>query len=160
WPMRADMPPGHVRAFDVRSGALRWTFHSIPRAGDFGYDTWHNGSADTVGGVNVWTVMSADEELGYVYLPFSPAANDYYGGERPGDRRRRELGGCGLRSRHRTAVRDVGHVSQRRQPECSACRELDQRSVRRALAASDGTPRLAAAQASVRSPHRHRSELR
>src|SRR5438552_1090863 len=84
WPMRADMPPGHVRAFDVRSGALRWTFHSIPRAGDFGYDTWHNGSADTVGGVNVWTVMSADEELGYVYLPFSPAANDYYGGERPG----------------------------------------------------------------------------
>jgi len=85
WPMRVDMPPGHVRAFDVRSGALRWTFHSIPRAGDFGYDTWHNGSADTVGGVNVWTVMSADEELGYVYLPFSPAANDYYGGERPGE---------------------------------------------------------------------------
>src|SRR6266850_8019999 len=85
WPMRADMPPGHVRAFDVRSGALRWTFHSIPRAGDFGYETWHNGSADTVGGVNVWTIMSADEELGYVYLPFSPAANDYYGGERLGD---------------------------------------------------------------------------
>jgi len=85
WPMRADMPPGHVRAFDVRSGALRWTFHSIPRAGDFGDDTWHNGSADTVGGVNVWTVMSADEELGYIYLPFSPAANDYYGGERPGE---------------------------------------------------------------------------
>src|SRR6266850_827728 len=85
WPMRADMPPGHVRAFDVRSGALRWTFHSIPRAGDVGYDTWHNGSADTIGGVNVWTAMSADEDLGYVYLPFSPAANDYYGGERPGE---------------------------------------------------------------------------
>src|SRR2546422_2430273 len=83
WPMRADMPPGHVRAFDVRSGARRWTFHAIPRAGDFGYDTWHNGSADTVGGVNVWTVMSADEELGYIYLPFGPAANDYYGGEHP-----------------------------------------------------------------------------
>ena len=84
WPMRADMPPGHVRAFDVRSGALRWTFHSIPRRGQWGYDTWQDGSADTVGGVNVWTVMSADEELGYVYLPFGPAANDYYGGERPG----------------------------------------------------------------------------
>src|SRR5262245_166587 len=85
WPMRADMQPGHVRAFDVRSGALRWTFHSIPRRGQWGYDTWHDGSADTVGGVNVWTIMSADEDLGYVYLPFSPAANDYYGGERPGE---------------------------------------------------------------------------
>src|SRR5262245_30709559 len=85
WPMRADMPPGHVRAFDVRSGALRWTFHSIPRRGQWGYDTWHEGSADTVGGVNVWTIMSADADLGYVYLPFSPAANDYYGGERPGE---------------------------------------------------------------------------
>jgi quinoprotein glucose dehydrogenase len=85
WPMRADMPPGHVRAFDVRSGALRWTFHSIPRPGQWGHDTWQEGSADRVGGVNVWTIMSADDELGYVYLPFSPAANDYYGGERPGD---------------------------------------------------------------------------
>jgi quinoprotein glucose dehydrogenase len=85
WPMRPDMPPGHVRAFDVRSGAPRWTFHSIPERGQWGHDTWERGSADTVGGVNVWTVMSADEELGYIYLPFSPAANDYYGGERPGD---------------------------------------------------------------------------
>ena len=85
WPMRPDMPPGHVRAFDVRSGTLRWTFHSIPRRGEWGYATWQDGSADIVGGVNVWTVMSADEELGYIYLPFSPAANDYYGGERAGD---------------------------------------------------------------------------
>ena len=84
WPMRADMPPGHVRAFDVRTGAPRWTFHSIPRRGQLGYDTWHDGAADRVGGVNVWTIMSADEKLGYVYLPFSPAANDHYGGERPG----------------------------------------------------------------------------
>ena len=85
WPMRPDMPPGHVRAFDVRTGAPRWIFHSIPEAGQLGNDTWEGESWRRVGGVNVWTIMSADEELGYVYLPFSPAANDYYGGERPGD---------------------------------------------------------------------------
>src|SRR5439155_1700894 len=85
WPMRPDMPPGHVRAFDVRTGAPRWIFHSIPEAGQLGNDTWEGESWRRVGGVNVWTIMSADEELGYVYLPFSPAANDYYGGERHGD---------------------------------------------------------------------------
>jgi quinoprotein glucose dehydrogenase len=51
----------------------------------FGTETWEGESWRTVGGVSVWTIMSADEELGYVYLPFSPAANDYYGGERHGD---------------------------------------------------------------------------
>ena len=85
WPMRPDMPPGHVRAFDVRTGAQRWIFHSIPQAGEYGNDTWAGESWRMVGGVNVWTLMSADEELGYIYLPFSPAANDYYGGERHGD---------------------------------------------------------------------------
>ena len=85
WPMRPDMPPGHVRAFDVRTGQRRWIFHSIPQAGQVGHETWERDSWRTVGGVNVWTIMSADEALGYVYLPFSPAANDYYGGERLGD---------------------------------------------------------------------------
>jgi quinoprotein glucose dehydrogenase len=84
-PMRPDMPPGHVRAFDVRTGAQRWIFHSIPQPGQLGNETWAGESWRTVGGVNVWTIMSADEQLGYVYLPFSPAANDYYGGERVGD---------------------------------------------------------------------------
>jgi len=85
WPMRPDMPPGHVRAFDVRTGAQRWIFHSIPQSGEYGNDTWAGEAWRMVGGVNVWTLMSADEELGYIYLPFSPAANDYYGGERHGD---------------------------------------------------------------------------
>ncbi len=66
------MPPGHVRAFDVRTGAQRWIFHSIPQADQFGNETWEDESWRTFGGVNVWTIMSADEELGYVYLPFSP----------------------------------------------------------------------------------------
>ena len=84
-PLRPDMPPGHVRAFDVRTGAQRWIFHSIPQGNELGSETWANESWRTFGGVNVWTIMSADDELGYVYLPFSPASNDYYGGERHGD---------------------------------------------------------------------------
>ena len=84
-PVRPDMPPGHVRAFDVRTGAPRWIFHSIPQGHQLGTETWEGESWRTVGGVNVWTIMSADAELGYLYLPFSPAANDYFGGERHGD---------------------------------------------------------------------------
>jgi quinoprotein glucose dehydrogenase len=84
-PLRPDMPPGHVRAFDVRTGTQRWIFHSIPQSDEFGTETWAGESWRTFGGVNVWTIMSADAELGYVYLPFSPATNDYYGGERHGD---------------------------------------------------------------------------
>jgi len=67
--LASDMPPGHVRAFDVRTGTQQWIFHSIPQSDQFGIETWAGESWRTVGGVNVWTIMSADEELGYVYLP-------------------------------------------------------------------------------------------
>jgi quinoprotein glucose dehydrogenase len=77
--------PGDVRGFDVRTGAERWVFHSIPQPGEFGHETWKDGSWQHTGNTNVWTVMSADEELGYVYLPFSTPTNDWYGGHRPGD---------------------------------------------------------------------------
>ena len=79
------MPPGDVRGFDVRTGQKLWTFHAVPGPGEVGHETWENESWKTVGNTNVWTMMSADEELGYVYLPFSPPANDYYGGHRHGD---------------------------------------------------------------------------
>ena len=85
YPIRSDMPPGHVRGFDARTGRQRWIFHSIPQAGEVGNETWEEESWKSVGGVNVWAPMSADEELGYVYLPFSTPANDYYGGHRRGD---------------------------------------------------------------------------
>jgi quinoprotein glucose dehydrogenase len=85
FPIRSDMPPGHVRGFDARTGRQRWIFHSIPQAGEAGNETWERESWKVVGGVNVWAPMSADEELGYLYLPFSTPANDYYGGHRPGD---------------------------------------------------------------------------
>ena len=79
------MPPGDVRGFDVRTGALKWTFHIIPKAGEPGYETWAAGTAEKTGNGNVWTMMSADEELGLVYLPTSCPTNNFFGGERPGD---------------------------------------------------------------------------
>jgi quinoprotein glucose dehydrogenase len=85
YPVARAMPPGHVRGFDARTGKLRWIFHAIPQAGEAGNETWAQESWKTGGGANVWAPMSADEELGYVYLPFSTPSNDYYGGHRPGD---------------------------------------------------------------------------
>jgi len=83
--VRTDMPPGDVRGFDVRTGALKWTFHTIPMKGEFGYDTWKDGSAERNGNANIWAPMSADDTLGLVYLPGSCATNNFYGGKRPGD---------------------------------------------------------------------------
>lgn len=83
-PLLKTMPPGDVRGFDVRTGKQRWIFHAIPQAGEFGNDTWEKESWKTTGAANVWTMMSADEELGFVYLPFSTPANDSFGGDRPG----------------------------------------------------------------------------
>jgi quinoprotein glucose dehydrogenase len=76
---------GDIRGFDVRTGKRLWSFHTIPRKGEFGYDTWLNGSADEAGNTGVWTQISVDEELGLVYLPIESPTGDYYGGHRPGD---------------------------------------------------------------------------
>ncbi len=78
-------PPGDVRGFDARTGKQLWIFRTIPQTGAFGSDTWENGSNEVTGNTNVWARMSADEELGYVYLPTSTPTNDWYGGDRPGD---------------------------------------------------------------------------
>ena len=78
-------PPGDVRGFDVVTGRLLWTFHTVAQAGEPGVETWEKDSWKEVGNANVWAPMSADEELGYVYLPVSTPTNDYYGGDRPGD---------------------------------------------------------------------------
>jgi len=76
---------GDIRGFDVRSGKRLWTFHTIPRKGEPGYDTWLRSSADTAGNTGVWTQITADEELGLVYLPIESPTGDYYGGHRPGN---------------------------------------------------------------------------
>ena len=77
--------PGWVRAWDVRTGEHMWDFHTVPQAGEEGVETWENDSWTYSGNANVWPYLSADEELGYVYLPTGTATNDYYGGHRPGD---------------------------------------------------------------------------
>jgi quinoprotein glucose dehydrogenase len=76
---------GLVRAFDVRTGKLLWTFNTIPRPGEFGNDTWENESWAINGNVGVWTQITVDEELGLVYLPVETPTSDYYGGHRPGN---------------------------------------------------------------------------
>jgi quinoprotein glucose dehydrogenase len=78
-------PPGTIRGYDARSGERLWLFDIIPRPGQFGHDTWLEGSADYTGHGNVWTWMSCDPELGYVYAPTSTPTDDWYGGHRPGD---------------------------------------------------------------------------
>jgi quinoprotein glucose dehydrogenase len=77
---------GDVRGFDVHTGKLLWTFHTIPEKGELGYDTWLTpGSAEYTGNAGVWAPMAADPELGLVYLPVEGATSDLYGGERPGN---------------------------------------------------------------------------
>ena len=75
---------GYVRGFDVRTGKRIWTFHTIPKPDEFGYDTWEGDSAQYTGNTGVWAQMSVDEELGLAYLPVELPTGDYYGGHRPG----------------------------------------------------------------------------
>jgi quinoprotein glucose dehydrogenase len=83
---RAKNVVGYIRGFDVVTGKLLWTFHTVPRRGEAGYETWLNGSAETGGGnAGVWATISADEELGLAYLPVESPYGDMYGGLRPGD---------------------------------------------------------------------------
>ena len=77
--------PGWIRAFDVRTGALKWTFRTVPSPGEFGNDTWENDSWSYAGKVTTWTTMSADEQLGRLYVPTNTTAPDYYGGHRLGN---------------------------------------------------------------------------
>ena len=84
-PPAPEMPPGHVRGYDAFTGELRWIFHTIPQPGEYGNETWEDGSWEYTGNAAVWTALSADPELGYVYLPVELGTGDYYGGHRPGD---------------------------------------------------------------------------
>lgn len=85
FPTMKKNPPGFIRGYDVRSGAQKWIFHSIPQEGELGNETWEDGSWEWSGNTNVWSLMTADPELGYIYLPFGTPSSDYYGGHRHGD---------------------------------------------------------------------------
>ncbi|MBK5272481.1 MAG: PQQ-binding-like beta-propeller repeat protein, partial [Bacteroidia bacterium] len=77
-------PPGYIRAYNIVTGKLEWTFHTIPQPGEFGYDTWPKDAYKYVGGVNVWSEMSVDPGRGIVFLPLGSPTYDYYGADRLG----------------------------------------------------------------------------
>jgi quinoprotein glucose dehydrogenase len=78
-------PPGDIRAFDVVTGKLVWVFHTVPRPGERGYDTWPKDAYTYMGGVDVWGEFSIDEKRGIVYMPTASSKYELYGGDRPGD---------------------------------------------------------------------------
>jgi len=77
--------PGDIRAYDTRTGKIRWTFHTIPHPGEFGYETWPKEAWQYIGGANNWAGMSLDEKRGLVFVPTGSAAFDFYGANRIGD---------------------------------------------------------------------------
>jgi len=84
-PTRREGVPGVVQAFDVRTGKPRWKFSPIPRPGEVGSETWENDSWAVAGDANLWSLISADEDQGFAYLPMTSPTSDMYGGHRPGD---------------------------------------------------------------------------
>lgn len=80
----APSVPGHIRAYDVRTGKRRWIFHTIPHPGEFGYETWPKDAWKTAGGANCWAGLVVDQERGLAFVPTGSAAFDFFGGDRPG----------------------------------------------------------------------------
>ena len=81
----APAAPGHIRAYNVRTGKMVWKFHTLPQPGEPGYETWPEDAYQRVGGVNVWTGMTIDEERGLLFCPVGSATFDFWGGDRVGD---------------------------------------------------------------------------
>jgi quinoprotein glucose dehydrogenase len=84
-PETLPAPPGDIRAYDARNGKLRWSFHTIPHPGEFGYDTWPKDAWKTSGAANNWAGMALDSKTGILYVPTGSAAFDFYGADRIGD---------------------------------------------------------------------------
>lgn len=84
-PETLPAPPGDIRAYDARTGKLRWSFHTIPHPGEFGYNTWPKDAWKVSGAANNWAGMALDSKRGIVYVPTGSAAFDFYGGDRLGD---------------------------------------------------------------------------
>jgi len=97
-----DSAPGDIRAFDVRTGRKVWTFHTVPRPGEFGYDTWPADAWKTIGGANNWGEQSIDERRGIVFVPTASPKYNFYGGNRQGDNL---FGDCLLALDARTGTR-------------------------------------------------------
>jgi quinoprotein glucose dehydrogenase len=81
---RYESSPGHIRAYDVRTGKRKWIFHTVPQPGETGYDTWPKEGNSNSGGCNAWSGLSLDSRRGIVFAATGSASNDFHGGERPG----------------------------------------------------------------------------
>ena len=79
-----ESSPGHIRAYDVRTGKRKWIFHTIPEPGEFGYDTWPKEGNEKLGGCNAWGGLSIDSKRGIVFAATGSPSNDFHGGERIG----------------------------------------------------------------------------
>jgi len=84
-PSSKENVPGYIRGFDVHTGKRLWTFRTIPRPGEFGNESWENDSWTYTGNTGAWPPLSADEELGYLYIPVEAPTSDFYGAHRPGN---------------------------------------------------------------------------
>jgi len=136
--------PGDIRAFDVRTGTLVWTFHTVPRPGEFGYDTWPAEAWKTVGGANNWGEQSIDEARGIVYVPTSSPKYNFYGGNRKGANL---FGDCLLALDARTGTRlwhfqtvhhDIWDLDNNSAPQLIAIRRNDRRIDAVAMASKTG----------------------
>jgi glucose dehydrogenase len=84
YPNKKENIPGHVRGYDAKTGRLLWKFNVVPQEGEYGNDTWATDAWRYTGNVSAWAPLSADSELGLVYIPTDTPTNDYFGGDRPG----------------------------------------------------------------------------
>ena len=84
-PTNKEQPPGYIRGFDAVTGQLKWQFNPLPQPGELWHNTWEDGSWEYTGAATVWSVMTADEALGYAYLPTGAPTHNWYGGHRPGN---------------------------------------------------------------------------
>lgn len=82
---RSPAIPGYLRAYDVRTGEIKWVFHTIPHPGEFGYESWPKDAWKSAGGVNAWAGFTLDEKRGWLFAPTGSASFDFYGGDRPGE---------------------------------------------------------------------------
>ena len=118
-------PPGDIRAYDVVTGRLAWTFHTIPHPGEYGYETWPKDAWKYAGGANTWGEITVDEKRGIAYFPTGSPTYDYYGADRIGSNLFAQLPAGARRAHRKTAVafpdgppRPVGLRHDRRARSC------------------------------------------